>query len=340
MTRCLLPLLMLVLLSCAQKTAVKGQQVKELVTTEPPPCQCQAIEKAQNTQVEEKFLTESDLIPPTQVKGKLEKARKLQRKGYLYIVTVPENATVLLDGVEVGKGVVFRTIEGNRFRQLSVRAQDYREVQGYVEVVEDEVQKFKISLEPAGGAITVLSTPIGAKVFLDEEPKGATPITIKPVQKGKHTVKILLEDKVNTSEITIGEGETKVLEVDLSPKVAKEPEPQVAKEPEPQKPREPEQTPIAKKVEETQATQGQTMPQPASTSPEPQKQVIQQEIKPDCGAVCKKLKSVLQGSQSVKDLLMDKCRQRCEGGDLKFALCAWKAQNNEDAQKCFTLQGQ
>jgi len=330
MQRLLFLSLILVAPSCAQKTVVKGQDASGGVIAQPTPCQCQVMEKAQV--IEERFLGSSDLIPASQIKTKTEKQKRLQRRGYVYIVTVPENATVFLDGVEVGKGAVFKAIEGNRFRHVSVRAEGYHELEGYLEVFEDEVIKFKLALEPIGGSLTVLTTPIGAKVLLDDEPKGLSPITIKPVPIGKHVVTVSQGDTVTTREVVIAEGETKVLEFDLSQKPSREPEPKGAQGF--------EKMPVAQKSEETPSASLPEKSQTGVVSPlEGQQQATQQVVKPDCQAVCNKLRSVLQ-SPSIREVLVGKCKQRCDEGDLRFAICIWKAQNTEDAQKCFTLQGQ
>jgi hypothetical protein len=65
----------------------------------------------------------------------------------------------------------------------------------------------EVTVEP--GMLTVESTPAGSQVFVDEELKGKTPLTI-PVAAGKHELKLTRRGLTYEKSIVIEEGKTRV----------------------------------------------------------------------------------------------------------------------------------
>jgi tetratricopeptide (TPR) repeat protein len=60
--------------------------------------------------------------------------------------------------------------------------------------------EFKYDLAPLpGGTLEIVSTPSGADVFMDGEPRGQTPLTLKSVGAGGHTVRLSLVNYLDWS---------------------------------------------------------------------------------------------------------------------------------------------
>ena len=92
--------------------------------------------------------------------------------------TNPENARIIVDGVEKGVApAVVKIEEGTR--QLNIVADGFKSFQREISVVAQQaVEVPTIDLEPADGRMELLSNPSGAAVILNSKYKGVTPLSL------------------------------------------------------------------------------------------------------------------------------------------------------------------
>lgn len=291
----------------------------------------QEIKKYQEFSGVEALLSEADT-------KKLKKPQTLRETAYLYIEAIPSNAEIYIDGTKEGVGVVSLKLMGPRYRLISVSAAGHEMVEGYVELREREVTKFRIRLEPKGGKLTVLTDPYGAEVMLDNQRVGSTPITLKGLTVGPHHLSLQSGSWSWAGTVTVSASETNIISMQMGSAVSVNPSPPPPPppkvEPSPQSSPQPElvSTPVSK----PQVTQ------PASTPSQQEPQLVQEEKqpKPDCKKVCEKFVSIVEGSPSIKDPIKAKCLSRCESGDVRFSVCAWKAKTMADVGVCGALPPQ
>ncbi|ASJ03497.1 hypothetical protein A3L09_09605 [Thermococcus profundus] len=137
--------------------------------------------------------------------------------GYLTINSTPSNATVYIDGKEAGRTplINYTLVPGNH--SITLVKPGYEEYRENVTITPGETISIVASLSPQPAELGVNSNPSGAAVYINDEYKGATPIslTLKP---GSYTVKLSLEGYANiTKNLTLGPGENKTLNFNLTP---------------------------------------------------------------------------------------------------------------------------
>lgn len=149
-------------------------------------------------------------------------------KGYIRVVSYPGEAEVYLDGKYMGKtndegvpGAYTMTVNPGTYK-VSVELTGYRDYEQTVAVGTGQTQTVDANLvlisEPVPGEISISSTPSGANVFVDDEYKGITPVTIPGVASGTRDVLLRLpgyadaDDKVN-----VPPGGTATVSVSMKP---------------------------------------------------------------------------------------------------------------------------
>jgi hypothetical protein len=133
------------------------------------------------------------------ITGRMVKRSVIQTKGKgtLYIKSIPSSADVWVDGYKV-EGKTPLTIpdldEGTHTLQL---VKNTYELTKTVSVKADQINKVDIVLELSKENLNVFSTPDGASVSIDGRPqKGVTPLTVKDLSVGQHTIKISKADYI------------------------------------------------------------------------------------------------------------------------------------------------
>jgi len=164
-----------------------------------------------------------------EVVNQLITGRKVKRsviqtkgKGTLYITSTPSSADVWVDGYKV-EGKTPLTIpdldEGSHTLQF---VKDDYELTKAVSVKADQINKVDVVLELSKENLDVFSTPDGASVSIDGiSIKGVTPLTVKGLSVGQHTVIITKDGFVYKSyephkaQINIEKNETNQHSVNL-----------------------------------------------------------------------------------------------------------------------------
>ena len=285
------------------------------------------------------FDGEEALMSPADAKARPKAKRPLREPAYLFIVTEPSDAEIRVDDVLEGKGKVFLRTTGNRQRYVVVSAPGYDSIEGVVELEEREVTKLRLELPRLGGRLTVLTDPPGAEVRLDDAPAGHTPVTLRRLRPGSHRLSLTSGSWSWSGEVNVSATETNVISMNMGGVVESAP----AQPPAPPPPA-PASRPVAvtppppappPAPAPTPAPAVTTVPAPApAPTPAPQPSAGG---RPNCTAVCDRFVQAVSGSDSIRAPIRNRCRERCENGDMKFSICAWKARTMEDVSTCMSL---
>lgn len=119
-------------------------------------------------------------------------ALKLQKLPGKVRVDVPAQARITVDGKELGNAPGEFTIAPGK-HTIAIAAARYQPFSGELDVVgEGKSQTFAPKLVPAWAEVTVSSEPAGAKLFVDGEERGATPLTTQ-ILAGNHPVELRMD---------------------------------------------------------------------------------------------------------------------------------------------------
>jgi len=135
------------------------------------------------------FRTEKDLVIEDSVPQKLEISLK-SNFGSLSIESEPSGADVSVNGVP--KGQTPCKVTGLAAGELDVALSiaSYRQYRQKAQVRVGEDTPVKVKLDPLPGSLVVNSTPQGAMVYVDNQRKGKTPLTIEDLAIGEHRVRV------------------------------------------------------------------------------------------------------------------------------------------------------
>lgn len=119
-------------------------------------------------------------------------ALKLQKLPGKVRVDVPAQARIAVDGKALGNAPGEFTIAPGK-HTIAIAAARYQPFSGELDVVgEGKSQTFTPKLVPAWAEVSVSSEPAGAKLFVDGEERGVTPLTTQ-VLAGNHPVELRME---------------------------------------------------------------------------------------------------------------------------------------------------
>lgn len=283
---------------------------------------------AQAADDQEVWVGNESLIPVAD--GQARKVAPLREPAYLYVEAQSPDAEILLQNNLEFRGRAFLKIRDTRLVRVTVKTGGKGTVDGFVELSEREVVKFKVGYQrPAGietGTVTLLSSPNGAEVFLDGVPVGQTPLTLRKVPVGSRQLAMTYGSWSWQGLVTVRVDRTELLEVPVDSSQATTP---VSVAPAP--------TPAPVMAAPTPAP-ARVAPAPAP-APEPARARAAEQgksKKPDCKAICDKFVQAVD-SDGARGPIRDLCMRRCGDDDMKFAACAWKAQNMQDVLACGAL---
>lgn len=159
--------------------------------------------------------------------------------GSMEVASVPYGAALFLDGNYMGQ-----TPSGDYFditslvpgtHTVTLRMTDYQDYTQTVYVPGGSVQTINAQLVPVTpgptpdttGQVTVVSTPPGAELYLDNVFKGITPLTLSDIPEGQHTVTAKLGGYADTTQtVSVTGGQTTPVALGLAgaaPTTAKSP---------------------------------------------------------------------------------------------------------------------
>ena len=136
---------------------------------------------------------------------------------HLTIKSDPSGAKVYINGNYKGKTPLTLELEPRTY-DVKLTKQDYEEYTTTVTLSPGEEKTISATLTPEFGFLTVTSEPSGAKVYVDDNYIGETPINQYKLSTGEHKVKVEKSGYATfTKTITIKPGETTSVKATLTP---------------------------------------------------------------------------------------------------------------------------
>jgi hypothetical protein len=132
-------------------------------------------------------------------------------KGTLAVTSTPSGARISLDGAYTGLTPLSRSVDAgtHTLRLAKTGYRDYTETVSIaagvttpvnVALVQEGVETTPAQAGEGSGSISVTSTPDGAYVFINNEMRGVTPLTVPGLAPGSYTVRISKEGYADHSE--------------------------------------------------------------------------------------------------------------------------------------------
>ncbi len=264
-------------------------------------------------------------ISKTQAIQLLRQLPRLKNTAYLVVLTAPDWAKIRVNKKSYKEGSLLTIKRGQRpVVKIEVNAEGFKPITTYVRVRPQEVLKVFIKLKRIKGNLTVLTSPQGAKVFVDGRFSGTTPVTIRDIEPGTHEILMRSGSWNWKGRVLIKKGSTQMLSMDI-PTVVQPP----AKEQKVQLQRQPQQS-------KSTFTQKSITTHRPVVAKRPHK-IKKPRKKPDCKKICQHYADVSGASDIIKQAFYKGCYKRCDAFDLPFTVCAWRAKNMDDVQKCASL---
>ncbi|MSP72527.1 MAG: PEGA domain-containing protein [Myxococcales bacterium] len=134
-------------------------------------------------------------------------AEKLVRP-MLHVNSKPPGATIRIDGREVGR-TPFRGEVDPGIRKIDLELEGFGPSSRTIMAERGDIAPLNITLTPSdlGGLLTVLSTPAGARIYLDKDEIGRSPLRNFPVDSSRYELEVILEGYApDLKTITVSSG--------------------------------------------------------------------------------------------------------------------------------------
>lgn len=130
--------------------------------------------------------------------------------------TEPPGATIIVNGVERGTSPATLTHIPKGLAAITVKLNGYKEESRELRLAPGDRQTLALTLKPLPARLNVISSPEQARVFLDTDYQGKTPVTISAAP-GKHELRVELAGHATvTRSVTLENGAEKTEEFKLS----------------------------------------------------------------------------------------------------------------------------
>ena len=140
----------------------------------------------------------------------------------LVVTTIPDAATITVDGVQQAPSPC--TIENVRTGNinLSVNAPGYFPHAETLSMLAGEVRERAIVLRPQPSGLSIITTPPGARIFVNEQAKGRSPVKLANLEAGDYVIRTELEaHDPATRRVSLGRGQEKVEDLVLTANAGK-----------------------------------------------------------------------------------------------------------------------
>ncbi|MBN1999214.1 PEGA domain-containing protein [candidate division KSB1 bacterium] len=154
-------------------------------------CEC-PIEKVLTTSIRNIALKLAGLAPGQVLAGE-PLPMVVEGKGNFYLKSEPGGAAVYIDNKKI-EGVTPLMVEGVQAGMHIIRMETDQHTGSETVFLEaNEFKRLDLVLSRAKGAVTVISQPLEAELFVDNVTRGITPITVSDLDAGEHILRIVKE---------------------------------------------------------------------------------------------------------------------------------------------------
>ena len=152
----------------------------------------------------------------------VQNVKLLLNSGVANITSDPEGAEVVLNGISRGTTPVVVSEIPNGRMTLELRMDGYEKLMREIAINAGDTPNLFYKLNPLPGNLNLSSVPAGARFYINGEPRGNGPISLKNLAPGTYTVKAEKDDfDPVTREIVVEKGATVNEEFRLSSNLAK-----------------------------------------------------------------------------------------------------------------------
>jgi len=139
------------------------------------------------------------------------------RFGTLNVESKPKGATVLLDGKPIGQTPLTRKLSIGSYRLEVNAGEGYKpHVESFV-LGKNDVKSVDVELVPRLGSVMISANVRGARIQIDGEERGVTPMLVKDLLVGEHEARLSADKHIDTvKKVRIKEGEVMELQVNLT----------------------------------------------------------------------------------------------------------------------------
>lgn len=136
--------------------------------------------------------------------------------GVVDCTTEPAGATVFVNGVERGVTPIKLANIPKGVATVVFRLTGYKDETRELRLAPGDSQSLAVQLKGQPAKLAVVSSPEGAKVFVDDDYQGKTPVTISTLAGGAHKIRIeLVGHEPVTRDVTLENGAVKTEEFKL-----------------------------------------------------------------------------------------------------------------------------
>ena len=112
--------------------------------------------------------------------------------GVVNCTSEPSGATVTVNGVEKGVTPIELTNIPKGLATITLKLAGYKEETRELRLVPGDRQTLAVKLKGSPARLTVVTAPEQARIFLDNDYQGKSPVTMASVNPGKHEIRVVL----------------------------------------------------------------------------------------------------------------------------------------------------
>lgn len=137
--------------------------------------------------------------------------------GVVDCTSEPAGATVTVNGVERGVTPLELTNIPKGLATISLKLAGYQDETRELRLAPGDRQTLAVKMKGRPGKLSVVSSPEQARVFIDNDYQGKTPMTVASIAPGEHEIRIELAGHAPVSrKVQIGNGEEKTEEFQMA----------------------------------------------------------------------------------------------------------------------------
>jgi tetratricopeptide (TPR) repeat protein len=154
-------------------------------------------------------------LTPNKLYGAIVAYYQKETYGSVKIISKPDNAEIFVDGKKMAEKTPAEISLKQGSHVIEVAKNGYTNSKKTVQITRKKTQEISFSLELTPGILLINGNPVGAKVYINGEYKGISPINVN-LKQGKYKLKVSMEGfKDYTSDIAIESGKTKTISYSL-----------------------------------------------------------------------------------------------------------------------------
>lgn len=140
----------------------------------------------------------------------------ISNSGSLVVDSSPPGATVYVDGRDEGPAPVSLPRVQKGSRDILLQLQGHEPYRAQVVINPGDTSRLQARLTPLPGVLKVVTLPGGGRIYVDDEYRGDSPLTVDPMPPGVYVVRAEVRGHAAESRtVTVNKGDTTIEEFQL-----------------------------------------------------------------------------------------------------------------------------